>query len=95
MSDDPINLDAPINAGPQSGYLSEAEKRLFANPGTAKFRVFYEGKFFPVGRMLGADGQVVVNPLHAFACIAFAGQWTMLSCRPGDIEPIREGRPWI
>ena len=76
-------------------HLSDAEKHLFANPSTSKFRVFYEGKFFPVGRMFGMDGQLVVNPLHAFSCIAFTGQWAMLSCRPGDIEPIREGRPWL
>jgi hypothetical protein len=76
-------------------HLTEAERHLFAHPDTAKFRLFSEGKFYPVGRMFGMDGQLVVNPLHAFSCVAFNKQWTMMSCRPGDIEPIREGRPWI
>jgi hypothetical protein len=75
--------------------LTDEEKRIFGDPSNAKFRVFVGGEFRPVGRMFGADGQLVTNPLHAFGCIAFSGQWAMVPCHPGDIEPIREGRPWL
>lgn len=76
--------------------LTAAEKQIFSNPSLSKLRVFSEGEFYPVGRMFGSEGQIVVNPLHAFAVIAYAeGKWTMLGCRPGDVEPVREGRPWL
>jgi hypothetical protein len=88
-------MSEPINLPPDNAFLSDDEKQLFSQPHTAKFRLFQNGKFFPVGRMFGADGQIVTNPLHAFGCIAFSEQWAMMSCHPGDIEPIREGRPWI
>ncbi len=88
-------MSEQITLPPDSSFLSEKEKAVFGSPFTAKLRVFYEGKFLPVGRMFGLDGQIVIEPLHAFACIAFAGQWTMLSCKPGDIEWVREGRPWL
>ena len=80
---------------PPDDTATEAEKHIYGHPENAKLRVFYEGKFFPVCRMFGAEGQIVTNPLHAFACIAFTEQWAILSCKPGDIEPIREGRPWL
>lgn len=75
--------------------LTPAEQELYDNPEMAALRLFHEGEFLPVGRMYGANGQVVTNPLHAFACIAFAEHWTIVSCRPGDIEPVRESRPWL
>jgi hypothetical protein len=88
-------MSEPIDMPSDDSFLSDAEKHVFANPNSAKFRLFHEGDFLPVGRMFGADGQIVTNPLHAFGCIAFAEQWGMVQCRPGDIEPIREGRPWL
>lgn len=88
-------MSEQIKIPPAETVLTEKERAIFSDPGAAKFRLFYEGNFYPVGRMFGADGQIVVNPLHAFGCIAFTGQWVMMPCKPGDIEPVREGRPWL
>jgi hypothetical protein len=75
--------------------LTAEEKHLYANPHLAKFRLFSDGEFYPVAVMFDAFGQTVTNPLHAFSCVAFNGKWVMMQCHPGDVEPIREGRPWI
>jgi hypothetical protein len=89
-------MSEPINIPPSEPVLTDEEKLIFGDPyNHAKFRLFHEGEFYPVGRMLDALGQVTTNPLHAFACVAFSGKWGMMQCHPGDIEPIREGRPWI
>lgn len=89
-------MSESIDIPPTEVALTDEEKLIFGDPyRNAKFRLFHEGEFYMVGRMLDGLGQVTKNPLHAFSCIAFTGQWGMMQCRPGDIEPIREGRPWI
>jgi len=88
-------MDEPINIPPEESFLTDEEKQIFGNPQNAKFRLFREGHFYPVGRMFDALGKITMNPLHAFGCIAFADKWGMIQCQPGEIEPVREGRPWI
>jgi len=80
---------------PDTPTLTDEERQLYANPSSAKYRLFSDGQFYPVTQMFDALGQTVTNPLHAFGVIAFDGKWGMMSCHPGDVEAVREGRPWI
>ena len=85
----------PINIPPMDSFLTDEEKHQYAHPDTSAYNVFTDGKLLPVGRMFGMDGQIVTNPLHAFVCVAFAGRWQLISCRPGDITPRLKDRPWL
>lgn len=85
-----------ISVPPDEYFLSPEEKYAFAHPGDARYNVWVDCDLFPVGRMYGLDGQIVINPLHAFACVAFKdGKWQMFSCRPGDVTPRLKDRPWL
>lgn len=89
-------MSETIVCGDSEDFLDADEKKLFANPDSAQYNVLVECDLLPVGRMFGADGRIVSNPLHAFACVAFVGgEWQMVSCRPGDITPRLKDRPWL
>lgn len=85
----------PIVIPPLDHFLTPEEKQKVAEPDKAVYNVFVDGKLLPVGRMFGMDGQIVTNPLHAYSCTAFNGQWQMVGCRPGDVTPRLTDRPWL
>lgn len=87
--------DDPIETPPPDHFLTPEEFEKYNHPETSTHVVFTDGKLLPVGRMFGMEGQIVTNPMHAFGCVAFEGRWKVVSCRPGDISPRREGRPWL
>jgi hypothetical protein len=85
-----------ISVPPDDYFLSPEDKALFARPDAAPYNVWVDCDLLPVGRMFGMDGQIVFNPLHAFACVAFKDrQWQMVPCRPGDVTPRLKDRPWL
>jgi hypothetical protein len=88
-------MDTPIIVPPASTLTAE-EREEITHPENAKYNVFIDGQLLPVCRMMGMEGQVVTNPLHAFGCVAWDGQaWMGVSCKPGDITPKFKDRPWL
>ena len=79
-------IGEPIRIPALDFHLGEKE-RARLDAANSKFTVLHEGRLLPVLIMYGMESQIVVNPLHAFVCIArdTDGQIVQVQCVPGDI----------